>query len=129
MEFFEQALSHLVAITKFVLEGFSVICIIIGFIKTLQLAFLLSRRRDSVQSFNKVRLRFGMWLALALEFQLGADILGTTVAPTLDSLTRLALIAVIRTFLNYFLGKELETELELEKGQAKLAENKAFSSP
>jgi uncharacterized membrane protein len=70
-----------------------------------------------------------MWLALALEFQLGADILGTTVAPTLDSLTRLALIAVIRTFLNYFLGKELETELELEKGQAKLAENKAFSSP
>ena len=128
MEFFEQALSHLVAIAKFVLEGFSVICIIIGFIKTLQLAFLLSRRRDSVQSFNKVRLRFGMWLALALEFQLGADILGTTVAPTLDSLTRLALIAVIRTFLNYFLGKELETELELEKGQAKLAENKAFSS-
>jgi uncharacterized membrane protein len=129
MEFFEQALSHLVAIAKFVLEGFSVICIIIGFIKTLQLAFVLSRRRDSVQSFNKVRLRFGMWLALALEFQLGADILGTTVAPTLDSLTRLALIAVIRTFLNYFLGKELETELELEKGQAKLAENKAFSSP
>jgi uncharacterized membrane protein len=120
MEFFEQALSHLVAIAKFVLEGFSVICIIIGFIKTLQLAFVLSRRRDSVQSFNKVRLRFGMWLALALEFQLGADILGTTVAPTLDSLTRLALIAVIRTFLNYFLGKELETELELEKGQAKL---------
>ena len=129
MEFFEQALSHLVAIAKFVLEGFSVICIIIGFIKTLQLAFVLSRRRDSVQSFNKVRLRFGMWLALALEFQLGADILGTTVTPTLDSLTRLALIAVIRTFLNYFLGKELETELELEKAQAKLAENKAFSSP
>ena len=129
LEFFEQSLSHLVAIAKFVLEGFSVICIIIGFIKTLQLAFVLSRRRDSVQSFNKVRLRFGMWLALALEFQLGADILGTTVAPTLDSLTRLALIAVIRTFLNYFLGKELETELELEKGQAKLAENKAFSSP
>lgn len=129
MEFFEQALSHLVAIAKFVLEGFSVICIIIGFIKTLQLAFVLSRRRDSFQSFNKVRLRFGMWLALALEFQLGADILGTTVTPTLDSLTKLALIAVIRTFLNYFLGKELETELLLEKEQAKLAENQAFSSP
>jgi uncharacterized membrane protein len=129
MEFFEQALSHLVAITKFVLEGFSVMCIIIGFIKTLQLAFVLSRRRDSFHSFNKVRLRFGMWLALALEFQLGADILGTTVTPTLDSLTKLALIAVIRTFLNYFLGKELETELLLEKEQAKLAEDKAFSSP
>ena len=129
MEFFEQALSHLVAIAKFVLEGFSVMCIIIGFIKTLQLAFVLSRRRDSFHSFNKVRLRFGMWLALALEFQLGADILGTTVTPTLDSLTKLALIAVIRTFLNYFLGKELETELLLEKEQVKIAEDKAFSSP
>jgi uncharacterized membrane protein len=69
-----------------------------------------------------------MWLALALEFQLGADILGTTVTPTLESLTQLALIAVIRTFLNYFLGKELEAELALEKEQAKLAEDKAFSS-
>ena len=98
LEFFEQSLSHLVAIAKFALESFSVICIIIGFIKTLQLAFSLSRRRDALQSFNKIRLRFGMWLALALEFQLGADILGTTVTPTLESLTQLALIAVIRTF-------------------------------
>jgi len=128
LEFFEQSLSHLVAIAKFALESFSVICIIIGFIKTLQLAFSLSRRRDALQSFNKIRLRFGMWLALALEFQLGADILGTTVTPTLESLTQLALIAVIRTFLNYFLGKELEAELALEKEQAKLAEDKAFSS-
>ena len=128
LEFFEQSLSHLVAIAKFALESFSVICIIVGFIKTLQLAFSLSRRRDAFQSFNKIRLRFGMWLALALEFQLGADILGTTVTPTLESLTKLALIAVIRTFLNYFLGKELETELALEKEQAKLAEDKAFSS-
>jgi uncharacterized membrane protein len=128
LAFFEESLSHLVAIAKFTLEGFSVICVIVGFVKTLQLAFTLNRRRDPFQSFNKIRLRFGMWLALALEFQLGADILGTTVSPTLDSLGRLALIAVIRTFLNYFLSKELEAELVLEKEQAKLAEE-AFSSP
>lgn len=120
LEFFEQSLSHLVAIAKFALESFSVICIIIGFAKTLQLAFVLSRRRNAFQSFNKIRLKFGMWLALALEFQLGADILGTTVAPTLESLGKLGLLAVIRTFLNYFLGKELEAELELEKEQTKL---------
>jgi len=54
-------------------------------------------------------------LALALEFQLGADILGTTIAPSAEELVRLALIATIRTFLNFFLGKELEAELELEK--------------
>jgi uncharacterized membrane protein len=128
LETFEQSLSHLVAIAKFLLEGFSVICIIIGFAKTLQLAFVLSRRRNAFQSFNKIRLRFGMWLALALEFQLGADILGTTVAPTLESLGQLGLIAVIRTFLNYFLGRELEAELKLEKEQAKINEEKVFSS-
>jgi len=122
LHFFEESLTHLVAIAKFVLEGFSVICIIIGFFKTLQLSLNLSLSRNALQSFNKIRLRFGMWLALALEFQLGADILGTTVAPTLESLGKLALIAVIRTFLNYFLGKELEAELKLEKDQVKLAE-------
>jgi uncharacterized membrane protein len=112
---FEEALIHLVTFTKFVLEAFSVICIIIGFIKTLQLAVNLNRRRNATQSFNKIRLKFGMWLALALEFQLGADILATTITPSLESLAQLALIAVIRTFLNYFLSKELEAELEMEK--------------
>lgn len=128
LEFFEQSLSHLVAIFKFILEGFSVICIIIGFVQTLRLAFTLSRYRKRFQSFNKIRLKFGMWLALALELQLGADILGTTVSPTLESLSKLGLITVIRTFLNYFLSKELEAELELEKEQAKLDKEPAFPS-
>ena len=66
-----------------------------------------------------------MWLSLALEFQLGADIVGTTVAPSLQALGNLALIAIIRTFLNYFLSKELEAELALEKEQAKFEEENA----
>ena len=60
--------------------------------------------------FNEIRLTFGMWLALALEFQLAADILSTTISPSFEALGRLALIAMIRTFLNYFLSKELENE-------------------
>ncbi len=110
-------LEGLVTFTEFVLEAISVLCVIAGLIKTIQLAVVLShrRRRNAPFPFNKVRLRFGIWLALALEFQLGADILATTIAPTLEELSKLALIAVIRTFLNYFLGKELETESELEE--------------
>lgn len=69
--------------------------------------------------FNTI-LNFGMWLALALKFQLRTDILSTPVAPTLDSLGQLGLLALIRIFLNYFLGKELETELAMEKEQARL---------
>ncbi|WP_036484103.1 DUF1622 domain-containing protein [Myxosarcina sp. GI1] len=117
IEFLTFNLERLVTVTEFVLETISVICVITGLIKTIQLAIALSRRhrRHTPFPFNQIRLRFGIWLALALEFQLGADILATTVAPSLEELGKLGLIAIIRTFLNYFLGKELETEYELEK--------------
>ena len=65
--------------------------------------------------FPRIRLCFGSWLILALEFQLAADILATTVAPSKEELIRLAIIAVIRTFLNYFLGKELDAQTERQR--------------
>lgn len=119
-------LEALVTVTQFILETISVLCVIVGLIKTIQLAITLSRRhrRNAAYPFNKLRLRFGIWLALALEFQLGADILGTTIAPTLDELAKLALIAIIRTFLNYFLSKELEVEYELEEKTILATESK-----
>ena len=125
IEFLTINLEGLVTVTEFVLETISVICVIVGLIKTIQLAIALSRRhrRHTPFPFNQIRLRFGIWLALALEFQLGADILATTVAPSLEELCKLALIAVIRTFLNYFLGKELETEYELEEKKRSRDEN------
>jgi len=55
---------------------------------------------------------FGGWLVVALEFQLAADIVGTMVSPTTAHLIELGAIAVIRTFLNYFLNKELKEEKE-----------------
>ncbi|MGH9896569.1 MAG: DUF1622 domain-containing protein [bacterium] len=43
-----------------------------------------------------------------LTFQLAADIVETTVAPTWDEIGRVAAIAVIRTFLTYFLDRDVE---------------------
>ena len=63
---------------------------------------------------EEVRLRLGRWLAVALEFELGADILRTAVAPTWSEIGQLAAIAAIRTILNYFLQQEIE---KAEKGQ------------
>ncbi len=54
-----------------------------------------------------IRLSLGRSLALALEFQLGADILGTALNPTLQDIELLAAIVILRTVLNYFLGREL----------------------
>jgi len=52
-------------------------------------------------------LRFATWILLALKFALAADILRTAVAPTWDDISKLAVIATIRTMLNYFLAKDI----------------------
>ena len=70
-------------------------------------AWLRTLRRASK---HEVRLDLGRWLALALEFTLAADIVRTAVAPSWDDIGKLAAIAVLRTGLNHFLGKELKTE-------------------
>ena len=72
--------------------------------------FVLSFFGLSEYTSSEIRLYLGRYLALGLEFQLGADILSTAVAPTISDVELLAAIAVIRTGLNYFLSKELERE-------------------
>jgi uncharacterized membrane protein len=69
-------------------------------------------------------LRYARWLVAALTFQLAADIIETSVTADWQSLGRIAAIAVIRTFLNYFLEKDLaevrERQREAEEFAAKL---------
>src|SRR5262245_12911886 len=52
--------------------------------------------------------RFGTWLLLGLEFALAADIIESVLSPTWEDIGQLAAIAAIRTFLNYFLEKDLD---------------------
>jgi hypothetical protein len=56
--------------------------------------YLLAGRKGN---FIPIRLAFARYLTLALELQLAADILSTSVAPTWDRIGKLAAIAVIRT--------------------------------
>ncbi|HET9623581.1 MAG TPA: DUF1622 domain-containing protein [Kofleriaceae bacterium] len=62
------------------------------------------------RNFIDVRIAFARYLALALEFQLGADILSTAIAPSWDQIGKLGAIAVIRTALNFFLTREMREE-------------------
>ena len=83
---------------------------------------VLTARRRSVrekrQNYQKIRLGLSRFLAMALEFQLAADLLATTVAPSWDQLGRLGAIAVIRTFLNYFLARDIDEEERDERTSA-----------
>lgn len=117
IEHLESGLELVIRLVKVLLEAMAVLCVLLGFLKTGQLAFplQLGRRDRFPVGFVQLRLCFGMWLALALEFQLGADILSTTVTPTFEALGKLGAIATIRTVLNYFLNQEIEKEIDLQK--------------
>ncbi|AUC61855.1 Sll0939 family stress-responsive protein [Cyanobacterium sp. HL-69] len=110
IEFIEAGLYIFANLFKLVLEAIALLCILWGLIKTLQLS-LNYKSHHRQNRFTKVRLEFGMWLVLALEFQLGADIVATTLSSDFTSLGKLVIIAIVRTVLNYFLTKELEGKL------------------
>ena len=66
--------------------------------------------------------RFGTWLLLGLEFELAADIIASVVSPTWQDIGELGAIAVVRTFLNYFLERDLENaENAQERSEAEIA--------
>lgn len=82
-------------------------------------AFILFFKRGATpEQKNGVRLTLARWLALALEFELAADILNTAVTPTWTDIEKLAAIATLRTALNYFLERELQQEAEPAQKQA-----------
>jgi uncharacterized membrane protein len=57
--------------------------------------------------FREVLVRYGRWLVAGLTFQLAADIIETSIAPSWQEVGQLGAIAVIRTFLNFFLERDL----------------------
>ena len=65
-----------------------------------------------------VRLTLGRWLAVALEFELAADVLNTAVTPSWSDIEKLAAIAALRTALNYFLEREIREESKTEQHRA-----------
>jgi uncharacterized membrane protein len=87
---------------------------------TIRALFIFAHRGMPETAKEQARLRLGRWLALALEFELAADILRTAVAPTWNEIGQLAAIVILRTVLNYFLQKEIDkaarTDLEPKRG-------------
>ncbi|MBY0406510.1 MAG: DUF1622 domain-containing protein [Rickettsiales bacterium] len=79
--------------------------------------------REPVE-FTSTRLILARHLALALEFELGADILGTAISPSWDQIGKLGAVAVIRTGLNFFLSMEMKAEKAVGKETGALAHYK-----
>ena len=105
----EDTIIALVQWLKLGVECVGAVLVAIGVgVAVAQLARALVSRRAT--EFTAVRLNLARYLALALEFELGADILGTAVSPGWDQIGKLAAVAVIRTGLNFFLSMEIKQE-------------------
>lgn len=61
-----------------------------------------------------VWLRYARWLVAGLTFQLAADIVETSVRMSWSAIGQLAVVAVVRTFLNYFLERDV-TEIRVRQ--------------
>lgn len=101
---------------KLLVETLGALIIGLGVV-TAAVQFVRALVPPQVESYNSIRLTLARYLALALEFQLGADILSTAVAPSWNQIGKLGAIAVIRTGLNYFLTREMQEE----RGETKSA--------
>lgn len=106
----EEVVLTLVLWLKLAIEAIGALVIGAGMVLA-TLRFLRSRFPPLPEDFTAVRLTLARFLAIALEFQLGADILSTAVAPSWDAIGKLGAIAVIRTALNYFLSREMHEEV------------------
>ena len=76
---------------------------------------IVLRRAESQSPSERIRIRLGQWLSVALEFELAADILRTAVAPTWNEIGKLGAIVVIRTVLNWFLQRDIDQARKREE--------------
>ena len=105
----ENAVINAVLWLKLGIETVGALIIALGILSAGWLLVKAVARRQTAD-FTAIRLTLARYLALALEFQLGADILSTAIAPSWEQIGKLGAIAVIRTALNYFLSREMREE-------------------
>jgi uncharacterized membrane protein len=108
-----------------VIDAMATLVIIFGtveaFIDGLRLFF------SSKTSHQKrdVWLRYARWLIAGLTFQLAADLIETSIRTSWESIGQLGAIAVIRTFLNYYLEKDMAEIREEQREPARRGKENA----
>jgi uncharacterized membrane protein len=106
----EELFKTFAATVATLVEGIAALFIAIGAAEALWSLLLrfTSRAGQGVKRRKEIWVQFAIWLLLALEFELAADVLRTAISPTWDDVGMLAAIAAIRTMLNYFLEKDID---------------------
>jgi uncharacterized membrane protein len=96
------------------ISSIGVATIVVSAIRSVFL-FVLHLRGIREIDINHIRLQFGDGIILGLEFMVGADIIESIVKPNYYDVGLLGLLVVIRTFLSYFINRELKDVWREEK--------------
>jgi uncharacterized membrane protein len=109
-----------------IIDAMALVVIAIGtveaFIGALRVAWVSSPADEK----RSVLIHYGRWLVAGLTFQLAADIIETSIAPTWQEIAQVGAIAVIRTFLNFFLERDLKEAGQIIEGRV---EKESAGSP
>jgi uncharacterized membrane protein len=115
----EEFLKQIAAHTALAVEAIAVVLIAYGATEALLVTLGHILHGHSISGWRKqLFVRFGVWLLLGLQFALAADIVRSVISPTWQEIGQLAAIAAIRTFLNYFLEKDLEEASHADESNA-----------
>jgi uncharacterized membrane protein len=100
------------------LDALALLVIVVG---TIEVSLKVGRAAISPlgeQEARKQWLRYARWLVAALTFQLAADIIETSVTTSWQTIGRLGAVALIRTFLNYFLERDVQEQCDHQSNTA-----------
>jgi uncharacterized membrane protein len=97
-----------------VIDGLALIIIVIGTLQAFFAGVAVMVASPSGHTRRDIWLRYARWLVAGLTFQLAADIIESSITTSWEAVGRLAAIAVIRTFLNYFLERDLKEVREAQ---------------
>jgi uncharacterized membrane protein len=86
-----------------IIIGISALFALISFLKILTKSTV-----EQTQDKETIRLRLARGMLLALDFEVGSDILKTVLVPSLNGLTILAVVVGIRIVLSWSLSKEID---------------------
>jgi uncharacterized membrane protein len=126
MEELLHATAHFVALG---IEAISIVIIAAGAIEAvIGIVRIVLHPGTTNRERRGLWLDFARWLVAGLTFQMAADIVNTSFEPTWDELGRLGLIAVIRTFLSFFLDREVSDTRILQRGSEKRDPNAGDTS-
>ena len=115
----EALLGHIVFFLDVTLEIIAILIIASAVLIALQRLLRRIGQVGNYETWESIRLELGLALALSLEFLLAADIVATAVSHSWDAIGKLGAVTGIRTFLNFFLQKEVQ-QLEAKTQQKKI---------